>query len=443
MSNSLDFGSKLLPQDIEAEEALLSGILLNPEVIERVVAILEPEAFYLDAHKDIYTAALRLHSAHKPTDLLNVTESLSKNGMLARIGGNTKLGKLVNRKISAVSIHDFAEVVQQKYLSRRLISSGNEIVQLGYDESKPLVERLNAAEEKMFSIRHPNKIASEPEMLGDTSSKSLEKIKQFNQGIDLPSIPTGFHDLDSMIHGGLKRGSLSVVGSRPSIGKSAFAHQIAFSISACYKVPTIIFSLGMSKEDINMRLLAFESCIEASYLNTGRVSQTQWEPLERSIRNIDELPLVIDDSTCPTTLEIRSKIRKVIAKYGSLKLVVIDYLQLMADGSDNRFPQPIGQITKQLKSLAKEYDVPIVLLSQLNPNLESRTNKRPMLSDLPDTDSMERDADLVLGLYRDECYNPKSRYQGVAEVIILKNCNGSIGTIKLQFDPHFTRFKNL
>ncbi|MBD2730945.1 replicative DNA helicase [Nostoc sp. FACHB-892] len=443
MSDILDFGGNLPPQDIEAEEAVLGGILLIPEVMETVAKILDPEAFYLDAHKYIYTAAIRLHSAHKPTNLLNITESLSKNGMLARIGGNAKLAKLIDRTISAASIHDFAEVVQQKYLSRRLISSGNEIVQLGYDESKPLVERLNAAEEKIFSIRHQNQIVPEPEFAGNLSSKSLEKIKQFNQGIDMPAYPTGFYELDSMIHGGLKRGSLIVVGSRPSIGKSAFARQIAFVISACYKLPTIVFSLGMSKEDINMRLLAFESCIQAGLLNTGRVSQTQWVPLERSIRIISELPLLIDDSPCLTPLEIRSKIRKVIAKHGSLGLVVIDDLQLMVDGSDNRLPQPIGQIIKQLKSLAKEYNIPIVLLSQLNPNLESRTNKRPMLSDLPDTYSMERDVDLVLGLYRDEYYNPDTPDIGIAEVSILKNRNGFIGRIKLEFKADWNRFDNL
>ena len=227
------------------------------------------------------------------------------------------------------------------------------------------------------------------------------------------------------------------------MGKSSLASQLALSIAALHNAPTMIFSLEMSGKEINKRFLSSESGIEMVYLTSGKMRDSQWEPLAQAVSAIDRPTLIIDDSTGSTPLQIRSKLRKTIAQHGQVKLVVIDYLQLMVDSSSNRLTQMIGQVTRELKLLARECNVPIMLLSQLNRGVEDRTNKRPMLSDLRDSGRIEEDADMVLGVYRDEYYSPDSPDRGIAEVSILKNRQGATGTIKLLFEPHFTRFKNL
>ncbi|QLE60024.1 replicative DNA helicase [Nostoc sp. TCL26-01] len=446
MSDSLNFtgtNDRLPPQNIEAEEAILGGILLDPEAMERVVDILSPEAFYINAHKDIYQATLWLYNQNKPTDLLSVTSWLTDNDLLVRVGGRNKLATLVDRTVSAVNIDALAEMVMDKYLSRKLISTGNEILKLGFEQSKPLVERLDVAEQKIFSIRHQSQLDNEPEILGDISVRVFSEIQKIAETGELPGVPTGFYDLDAMLGGGFQPGDLIVVGGRPSMGKSSFCHQIALNISRTYQSPTMIFSLEMSKEDINKRFLVSETKIEIKRLRSGSLSESQWEVLAGAVKDLAEIPLLIDDQSCPSVTEIRSKVRKAIAKHGQLKLVVIDYLQLMADGSDAFLVQKIGEITRQLKLLARECKLPIILLSQLNRGVEGRNNKRPLLSDVRESGRIEEDADIVLGLYRDEYYSPDSLDRGIAEVIILKYRNGPTGTVKLLFDPMYTQFKNL
>lgn len=450
MTQQLDFAGvndKLPPQNIEAEEAILGGILLDPEAIERVGDILLAEAFYIQAHRDIYAAALRLHDEHKPTDLLTVASWLDDHELLGIVGGRNKLASLVDRTVSAVNIDALAEMVMDKYLSRKLIKAGNEIVKLGYDLSQPLVERLDAAEQKVFSIRHQTKVDDEKELLGDVVCIVYEEIERLSAGEEQSCVPTGFFDLDAILGGGLHHGELIIVAGRTSMGKSSFAHQISFNTSDVHESLTLIFSLEMSKEDITRRFLSSESGIEMRYLQSGKISDSGWEPLARAVKRFDEIPLVIRDESCPTPKEIRSKVRQTIAKYGakygSLKLVVVDYLQLMAGGTDALLVQKIGEITRELKLLARDFDLPIILLCQLNRGVENRPNKRPMLSDLRDSGKIEEDADVVLGLYRDEYYFPDTPDRGLAEVIVLKNRNGATGTVKLLFEPQFTRFKNL
>lgn len=446
MTQQLDFAgvnNQLPPQNIEAEEAILGGILLDPEAIERVVDTLTPEMFYVQAHGDIYAAALRLHYEHKPTDLLTVTSWLSDHEMLGIVGGRNKLATLVDRTVSAVNIDGLAEMVMDKYLSRKLISASHEIGKLAYDQSQPLVDRLDIAEQRIFSIRHQAKVDNEIEMLGDIALMLYQEIERLSAGEEQSCVPTGFYDLDAILGGGFHHGDLIVVGGRPAMGKSSIAHQIAFNTSDVYEAPTIIFSLEMSKLDITRRFLSSESGIEMSYLQSGKISNSEWEPLARATKRFVEIPLVIHDESCPTPKEIRSKVRQTIAERGQVKLVVIDYLQLMVDSSNNRLTQMIGAVTRELKLLARECNLPIILLCQLNRGVEDRTNKRPLLSDLRDSGRIEEDADLVLGLYRDEYYNPDSPDRGIAEVIVMKNRNGATGVVKLLFEPHFTRFKNL
>ncbi|MEH2232734.1 MAG: replicative DNA helicase [Nostoc sp.] len=437
------YGGKLRlpPQNIEAEEAILGGILLDPEAISRVSDRLLPEAFYISAHKDIYQAAVRLHTQGKATDLLSVTSWLTDNEMLARIGGRNKLATLVDRTVSAVNIDALAGLVMDKYLRRQLIKAGNEIVHLGYETETELPQVLDRAEQKVFSVTQ-ERPQSGLVHISDTLINNFQDIEDRNQGIALPGIPCGFYDLDAMTSG-FQRSDLIIIAGRPSMGKTAFCLNLAHNIAASYKLPVAFFSLEMSKEQLTQRLLASEAQIESSYLRTGRLSQTQWEPLSRAIGILSEMPIYIDDTPNITVTQMRSQSRRLQAEIGTeLGLIVIDYLQLMEGAGDNRV-QELSKITRQLKGLARELSVPVIALSQLSRGVEARTNKRPMLSDLRESGSIEQDADLVIMLYRDEYYSPDTPDRGIAEVIIAKHRNGPTGTAKLLFNPQFTKFQNL
>ncbi|AKG20233.1 replicative DNA helicase [Calothrix sp. 336/3] len=445
MSEELSFQSdgsdRVPPQNIEAEEAILGGILLDPEAIGRINDILSPEAFYIFAHKEIYQATQRLHSQGKPTDLLSVTSWLSDHDLLTKIGGRNKLASLVDRTVSAVNIDSLAQLVTEKYLRRQLIKAGNEIVQLGFTTETELPLVLDEAEQKVFAITQ-EKPQSGLVHISDTLINNFQEIEARNQGVALPGIPCGFYDLDAMTSG-FQRSDLIIVAGRPSMGKTAFCLNLAHNIAASYKLPVAVFSLEMSKEQLVQRLLAAEAGIESQYLRSGRLSQTQWEPLSRAIGVLSEMPIFIDDTPNITVTEMRSQARRLQAEIGAdLGLIVIDYLQLMEGAGDNRV-QELSRITRSIKGLARELSVPVIALSQLSRGVEARTNKRPMLSDLRESGSIEQDADLVIMLYRDDYYNSDSPDRGIAEVIIAKHRNGPTGTVKLLFDPQYTKFKNL
>lgn len=431
----------LPPQNLEAEEAILGGILLDPEAIGRISDQLIPEAFYISAHKDIYRAALHLHAQGKPTDLLAVTTWLTDHNILARVGGRNKLVTLVDHTISAVNVDALAGLVMEKYLRRRLIKAGKEIIHLGYETNKELPTVLDEAEQQVFNVTQ-ERVQSGLVHISDTLINTFENIETRHQGIALPGIPCGFYDLDSMTSG-FQRSDLIIIAGRPSMGKTAFCLNLAYNIASGYKLPVGLFSLEMSKEQLVHRLLASESGIETTYLRSGRISQTQWEPLSRAIGLLSEMPIFIDDTANITVTQMRSQARRLQAEQGmELGLIVIDYLQLMEGGGDNRV-QELSRITRSLKALARELCVPVIALSQLSRGVEARTNKRPMLSDLRESGSIEQDADLVIMLYRDDYYNSDSPDRGIAEVIIAKHRNGPTGTVKLLFDPQFTKFKNL
>jgi len=444
MTQQLSFqslGDRLPPQNIEAEEAILGGILLDPEAISRVSDRLTPEAFYIGAHKDIYGAALRLHSAGKPTDLLNIVAWLSDHELLTRIGGKSKLAQLVDRTVSAVNIDALAALVMDKYLRRKLIQSGNEIVHLGFETETELATVLDQAEQKVFSITQ-----ARPQQglvaLSDTLIHTFQDIESRHQGIALPGLPCGFYDLDAMT-GGFQRSDLVIVAGRPSMGKTSYCLNIAYNVAALHKLPVAIFSLEMSKEQLVQRMLASEAGIESNRLRAGRISQNEWEPLSRAIGMLSEMPIFIDDTPNITVTEMRSQARRLQAEQGEqMGLILLDYLQLMEGSGDNRVHE-LSKITRALKGLARELNVPVIALSQLSRGVESRNNKRPMLSDLRESGSIEQDADLVMMLYRDSYYNPDSPDRNIAEVIIAKHRNGPTGTIKLLFDSNLTKFVNL
>jgi len=435
------FNDRLPPQNIDAEESILGGILLDPEAITRVADLVRPEAFYLSAHREIYRAAMTLQSQGCSTDLMSVTAWLSDRGLLDKVGGQSKLVQLIDRTVSAVNIDQYASLVMDKYMRRKLIQTGNEISHLGHDTTVDLEQVLDQAEQKVFGVTQDR-----PQQglmaTADILTHTFADIESRSLGMVLPGLSCGFYDLDAMTQG-FQRSDLIIVAGRPSMGKTAICLNIARNIAAYHKLPVAVFSLEMSKEQLVQRLLASESRIESGRLRAGRISQPEWEPLGHAISTLSQVPVFIDDTPNISITEIRSKARRLQAEQGgALGLILLDYLQLMEGGGDNRV-QELSRITRALKGLARELSVPVIALSQLSWSVESRTNKRPMMSDLRESGAIEQDADLIMMLYRDEYYNPDTPDRGIAEVIISKHRNGPTGTVKLLFESQFTQFRNL
>ncbi|WP_333047917.1 replicative DNA helicase [Microcoleus sp. S13C4] len=387
--------SDLMPTNIEAEEAILGGILIDPEAISRIAELLRPEFFAITAHQVIYRSALGLFLQGQPTDLMTVTTALTDRNQLEQVGGLTKLAQLVDRTVSAVNIDQYAVLVEDKYQRRKLIEAGNNIVQLGYETATPLETVLDRAEQEIFSITQ-ERPQQDLVSIGETLNQTFQDLENRNEGLTLPGIPCGFYDLDAMT-GGFQRSDLIIVAARPAMGKTAFCTNIAHHIAAgLQKLPVAVFSLEMSKEQLVQRILSSEAKIESNRLRSGRISQNEWEPISTAIGNLSELPLFIDDTPNITVTEIRSKVRRLQAEQGgTLGLVLLDYLQLMEGSSDNRV-QELSRITRSLKGLARELNVPIIALSQLSRGVEARTNKRPMMSDLRESGCLTGDSLVML-----------------------------------------------
>lgn len=431
----------LPPQNIDAEEAILGGILLDPEAINRVLETLKPEAFYIKAHQEIYQAAVELHERHKPTDLMNVVAWLRDRNLLEKVGGTAKLAQLVERTVSAVNIDALAALVVDKYVRRQLIKAGNEIVQLGFQATESLETVLDSSEQKIFQLTQ-----TRPQEglipVSDTLIHTFQEIEIRNQEVSLPGVTCNFYDLDAMT-GGFQPSDLIIVAGRPSMGKTSFVINIARNIAEIHKLPVAVFSLEMSNEQLVQRMLSTEAGVESNRLRSGRLAQNEWSVLSRAIGVLSELPIYIDDTANMTVMQMRSLSRRLQSERGGkLGLIVIDYIQLMEGSGDNRV-QELSKITRSLKGLARELNCPVIALSQLSRGVEARNNKRPMMSDLRESGSIEQDADLVIMLYRDEYYHEDTPDRGVAEAIVTKHRNGPTGTVKLLFDPQYTRFRNL
>ena len=438
-----DRGDPLPPQSIEAEEAVLGGILLDPEAISRVVDKLTPQAFYVGTHADIYQAMVRLAEKGKPTDLLAVMSWLTDNDLLAKIGGRNKLASLVDCTVSAVNIDALADLVLDKYKRRQLIKAGNEIIGLGYETQTDLEQVLERSEAKLLNVTKDVFGDTEPIPLASIMVNTFQTLEQRYRGENLIGHYTGFYDLDTML-GGLKPGRLVTVAARPGCGKSAFLGNVALNMGY-NNLPVVIFSMEMGQEEWGDRLLSVVTSIESGYFASGRIGKTQWEPIAEGINKLSQLPIFIDDAPSISVCAISAKVRRLIAQYGQLGIVGIDYLGLLegVDSDGGNLAHSIGKVTRSLKQLSRECNVPVVLLCQLNRTVEGRQNKRPSLSDLRDSGRIEEDSDVVIGLYRDELYEPHSPDRGICEVIILKHRGGQIGTARLLFDPQFTQFKNL
>lgn len=440
--NFQSISDRIPPQNLEAEEAILGSLLLDPEAISRIVDLLKVESFYLSAHREIYRTALMLHGQGKPTDLTTMAAWLQDQGKLEQVGGQSKLAQLIDRIISTANVDQYAELVMDKYIRRQLIKVGNQIIALGYDTKESLGKALEQSEQQIFALtqdRPRGGLTATAEILTGT----FNEIESRSLGTALSGIPCNFYDLDAITQG-FQRSDLIIVAGRPAMGKTSFVLNIARNIAVLHRLPVCVFSLEMSKEQLVYRLLSSEVGIESGRLRAGRITTEEWSILGQAMGNLSELPIYIDDTPDMTVTEMRSKARRLQSEQGGkLGLVLIDYLQLMEGASPDNRVQELSKITRSLKGMARELNAPVMTLSQLSRGVESRTNKRPMMSDLRESGSIEQDADLIIMLYRDEYYNADSVDRGLAEIIITKHRNGPTGTVKLLFEPQFTRFRNL
>lgn len=435
--------NSLPPQNIEAEEIILGGLLFDSNAMAKVIDILPLEAFYVKAHRHIYEAARNLYFQGQPVDLMTVNTWLNDHNLLDKIGGTPKIVSLLDRTVSSANIERYVPLVTEKYIRRLLIAKAKEISELGYDTTKDLDQVLDEAEQKIFSLTQA-RIQQGLIPISETLIDTFTEIQSFQEKTALPGISSEFYDLDALMGGGLQRSDLIIIAGRPSMGKTSFALNIASNVAIKHNLAVAIFSLEMSREQLVMRLLSGEAKVESSRLKSGRITEQEMEPLMAAVATLSELPIYIDDTGNLTVMQIRSEVRRLQAeKKGKLGLILLDYLQLMQGSAGDNRVQELSKITRSLKGLAREVNAPIIALSQLSRAVEQRTNKRPMLSDLRESGAIEQDADLVIMLYRDEYYNPDTVDQGIAEIIVAKHRNGPTGQIKMIFRPELTQFLNL
>jgi replicative DNA helicase len=433
---------RLPPQNVETEEWILGGIMLDPNAIARIADVLEPEAFYINAHKEIYKAALALHSLNRPTDLVCVMTWLYDNDLLEKVGGQNKLVQLVDRTVSSINIDVYAKLVTDKYLRRQLIYAGNEIVQLGYETHLDLEEVLDSSEQKVFSITEASEAATtEVEAPIDIMLRVYDQLRQPK----LKGHPTGIIELDALI-GGLKRKRFYIVAGRSSMGKTQFATYCAAHLLKA-KQPVIFFSAEMDRDQIMTRVLAWESGVDSKAIDEGTVTSAEdFNKLGAAINTLSDIPLWLDDTdgSSLTPMKIRSTIRRAASKYGKPALVVLDYLQLLGDesGKSNRVTELDG-LSRACKSISQEFDVPFMALAQINRSTEQQSNKRPGISQIRECGAIEQDADVIILLYREDYYNPNTNDKGICEIIVGKQRGGPTGTVKTIFKPETSRFLNI
>lgn len=435
---------KLPPQSIEAEMSILGGVLLDNEAINRVLDILIPEDFYRESHRKIMRAMIELNDHREPCDLITLTTILKRKGELEEVGGAPYLATLVDYVPTAANIAYYSKIVKEKAIARNLITAATEIVTDGYGDQIEIEELLDKAQKSIFEISenrintpyHPVSL-----ILKDTI-KYIEDLYEKKESVT--GVPTGFVDLDNKT-AGFHAGDLVIIAGRPSMGKTAFALNIAqyAAIHANPRHPVVIFSLEMSKEQLVTRLLCSEARVDASRLRTGHLQDGDWDKIMRGADKLHDSKIFIDDTPAISIMEMRAKARRLRAEHG-IGMVVVDYLQLMRGGaSPESRQQEISEISRSLKALAKELSVPVIALSQLNRGLESRNDKRPIMSDLRESGAIEQDADVIMFVYRDEVYNKENpEVKGRAEIIIGKQRNGPIGTVDLTFLGEYTRFEN-
>lgn len=440
--SSVDYGSRTMPHDDVAEQSVLGGMLLSKDAIADVVESLRASDFYKPAHETIYEAILSLYGHGSPADAITVADELKKRGELTRVGGAAYLHTLIASVPTAANAQYYAEIVKEHAIMRRLIEAGTKIAQLGYANETEVDALVDQAQAEIYAVTDGNAKEDYVSFSEALEATMHEIDANSNRPDGVYGVPTDFLELDELT-GGLHGGQMIVIAARPGVGKSTLALDIARSAAIHHHMATVFFSLEMSRTELAMRILSAEGKISMGRLKKGDLDTEGWTNLATLQGRIDSAPLFIDDSPNMTLMEIRAKCRR-LKQRNDLKLVVLDYLQLMSSGKkvESR-QQEVSEFSRSLKLLAKELDVPVIALSQLNRGSEQRTDKRPMVSDLRESGSIEQDADMVILLHREDMYNPDSDRVGEADMIIAKHRGGPTRTIPLAFSGKYSRFNNM
>lgn len=441
---------KLPPHSVEAEQSVLGGLLLEASALDKIVDLVSADDFYRQEHRLIFRQILRLTEQAKPVDVITVAEALEISGELEKVGGLPYLGGLAQNVPSAANVRRYGEIVRERSIMRQLVEVGTDIAGSAYNPTgRDAAQLLDEAESKVFEIAEAGSkgkqgFMSMPPLLTQVVER-IETLYARDNSSDVTGTATGFSDLDRMTSG-LQDGDLVIVAGRPSMGKTAFSINIAENVALDSNKPVAIFSMEMGATQLAMRMLGSVGKLNQHDLRTGRLQDDDWGRLTHALGKLNDAPIHIDESAALSALEVRARARRLHRTHGGLGLIVIDYLQLMSSNagkvSENRATE-ISEISRSLKALAKELQVPVIALSQLNRSLEQRPNKRPVMSDLRESGAIEQDADLILFIYRDEVYNSDSPDKGKAEIIIGKQRNGPIGKVELAFRGEYTRFDNL
>lgn len=433
---------RLPPQDIEAEKCVLGSIFLDNAAILKVVELLTPEDFYRQAHAAIFRTMLDLFNRNEPIDLVTVHAALKERELLEQVGGAAYLAELAHFVPTAANVTYYANIVREKSILRRLIRVSTEIASRCYEAVEPVDDLLEEAERAIFEVRAQGSRRSFfpiKEVIKDAVLQ-IEHLHQKRQ--EVTGVPTGFYEFDRLT-AGLQNSDLIIVAGRPSMGKTSFALNVAQHAAVEEGIPVAIFSLEMSREQLAMRMLCAEARVDAQAVRTGKLSDADWQRLTYAANRLSKAPIFIDDTPAISVLELRAKARRLMAEHG-LGLIIIDYLQLMRGRERReRREQEISEISSSLKAMAKELNVPVMALSQLNRRVEERPDKRPQLSDLRESGAIEQDADVIIFIYRDEVYRKDSPEKGIAELIIGKQRNGPTGVVKLAFLAQYSTFGNL
>src|SRR5215472_11866251 len=440
---------KVPPHSLDAEQSVLGGLLLDNAAVDKIGDLLFAADFYNDAHRNVFEAITNLIADNKPADVVTVAEVLASLKKLEYIGGMAYLGALVENVPTAANIRRYAEIVRERAILRRLAAAGGEIADAAYQPlGRGVREILDQAETKVFEIAEHGARGQQGFVeLRPLLTQAVERIEVlFNRDnpSDVTGVPTGFADLDHMTSG-LQEGDLIVIAGRPSMGKTALALNIGEHIALAARLPVAVFSMEMGAMQLAMRMMGSTGRLDQQKIRTGRLTNEDWERLSSALGRLNDAPIHIDETPALNALELRARARRLSRQYGGrLGAIIVDYLQLMqAVGEGENRATEISEISRSLKALAKELKVPVMALSQLNRSLESRTDKRPMMSDLRESGAIEQDADVIFFIYRDEVYNPETAEKGAAEIIIGKQRNGPIGMVPLTWIGEYTRFENM
>ncbi len=432
---------KVPPQNIEAEQSVLGAVMIDTAAIAKISDILQAEDFYREAHRLIFRAAMSLFEHGEAIDFITVTDALRRDEALERAGGISYVTSLANGIPTAANVVYHAKIVQEKSLLRRVIHAATEIAAMGYDESEEVEKVLDQAEQKILEVSS-RKTGQDFQPIKEIIFSTLARIDEMHAAKGgITGISTGFVNLDK-ITGGLQRSDLILIAARPSMGKTAFVLNVAQHMATRDKKSVAIFSLEMPGEQLAMRMLCAEGLLDSQRFRTGDMNSDDWKKLVDAADRLSGSPIIIDDTANISAIELRNKARRISKEHG-LDCIIIDYLQLMDGGAHSRIDnrqQQISDISRSLKALARELRVPVIALSQLSRGPETRTSRRPMLSDLRESGSLEQDADLVAFLYRDDYYNPESEKKNITELIIAKHRNGPTDTVELYFHKNYTRF---